>query len=169
MNMKIIGVVLIIASCGMFGFMRGINLKREIKALHDLVGILNFMECELNFKLTPLPKLCRDCASHGQSLDNLFLTLADELENQIAPDVSTCMKASIGKCGYQSSALLPFLLELGHSFGKFDLQGQLTGIKTVRQSCEKELEVLDSGKLLRIRNYQTLGICAGAALAIILL
>lgn len=169
MSMKIIGVVLIIASCGMFGFMRGFNLKREIRALHDLIGILNYMECELSFKLTPLPQLCRNCVGFGQSLDNLFLTLADELESQIAPDVSTCMNASIAKCGCQSALLMSFLTELGHSFGKFDLQGQLTGIKTVRQSCAKQLEVLECGKVLRIRNYQTLGICAGAALAIILL
>ena len=167
--MKIIGIILIILSCGMFGYLRGISLKREIKALHDFIGILNVMECELNFKLTPLPQLCRSCAGHGKSLEKLFLILADELESQIAPDVATCMKAAIEKCGYESTLLISFLSELGHSFGKFDLKGQLTGIESVRVSCTKQLEILESGKDLRIRNYQTLGICAGAALAIILL
>lgn len=167
--MKLIGIVLIIVSCGMFGFMLASNLKREIKSLHDLIGILNFMECELNFKLTPLPQLCRSSAVHGKSLERLFLIFADELESQIVPDVSTCMNASIEKCGPQSASVLAFLSELGCTFGKFDLQGQLSGIASVRQSCTKQLEILEEGKDLRMRNYRTFGICAGAALAIILL
>ncbi len=167
--MKLIGIVLIIASCSMFGFMLASNLKREIKSLHDLVGILNFMECELNYKLTPLPQLCRNCAVHGKNLEKLFLVFADELESQIVPDVSTCMNASIEKSGSHSASVVALLSELGDSFGKFDLQGQLTGIASVRQSCIKQLEVLEDGKDIRMRNYRTFGICAGTALAIILL
>jgi len=167
--MKLIGISLIIVSCGMFGFMKAASLKREINSLHDLVGILNLMECELNFKLTPLPQLCRSCAGNGKSLKKLFLLLADELENQISPDVSTCMAAAIEKCHCQHASLQSLLSELGYSFGKFDLHGQVSGIEAVRQSCSKQLEILEKSKDLRIRNYQTLGICAGTALAIILL
>lgn len=167
--MKMIGIALIIFSCGMFGFMKAASLKREINSLHELVGILNLMECELNFKLTPLPELCRSCAGNGKSLEKLFIVLADELENQIAPDVSTCMAAAIEKCRCQHASLQSLLTELGCSFGKFDLQGQVSGINTVRQSCLMQLEKMEESKDLRIRNYRTLGLCAGTVLVLILL
>ena len=56
---------------------------------------------------------------------------------------------------------------LGKSLGRFDLEGQLQGIEQVRSHCRRELEALEAGRDQRIRGYQTLGVCAGAALAIL--
>jgi hypothetical protein len=61
------------------------------------------------------------------------------------------------------------LQRLGTSLGHFDLEGQLQGIEQVRQLCKGHLENLERSQDTRIRNYQTLSICAGAALAIILI
>ena len=61
------------------------------------------------------------------------------------------------------------LKELGKTLGRFDLPGQLRGIEGVRRSSRKALDQLERNRDVRLRSYQTLGLCAGAALAILLI
>ena len=61
------------------------------------------------------------------------------------------------------------LSELGTTLGRFDLAGQLKGLETVRGECRRELEQMNVNKDVRLRSYQTLGFCAGAAVAILLI
>jgi stage III sporulation protein AB len=59
------------------------------------------------------------------------------------------------------------LLQLGDSLGRFDLSGQLQGLGSVKKRAEFELEQLRRNQDVRLRSYQTLGLCAGAALVIL--
>ena len=70
--------------------------------------------------------------------------------------------------GLPKSIYSAFIL-LGNTLGKFDLEGQISGIDAVRSFCEQELNSLSANKQNRIRSYETLGICAGAALAVLLI
>ena len=56
---------------------------------------------------------------------------------------------------------------LGKTLGRFDLQGQLSGIASVKQLCKRDLDGLQNNQELRLRSYRTLGICAGVALVIL--
>jgi hypothetical protein len=58
---------------------------------------------------------------------------------------------------------------LGTSLGRYDLQGQLNGIESVRIRCRSDLEELERNRDVRLRSYQRLGLCAGCALAILFL
>lgn len=57
--------------------------------------------------------------------------------------------------------------ELGQTLGRFDLPGQLRGLESIRRTCRRELDELAKNRDVRLRSYQTLGLCAGAALAIL--
>ena len=57
MILKWIGVALVVAGCGSVGFKISANHRKEEKALRQLIGILDYMECELQYRLTPLPEL----------------------------------------------------------------------------------------------------------------
>ena len=61
------------------------------------------------------------------------------------------------------------LRELGTSLGQFHLNGQLAGLRTMKAHSEYILEELSRNRDNRLRSYQTLGICTGAALAILLI
>ena len=61
------------------------------------------------------------------------------------------------------------LLLLGHSLGRFDLSGQLKGLASVRERCGQELQALRSDRDSRLRSFRVLGLCAGAALVILLI
>jgi len=56
---------------------------------------------------------------------------------------------------------------LGSSLGRFDLKGQLSGLESVRNTCRKTLEEMNRNRDNRLRSYQTLGLCCGAALVIL--
>ena len=170
MSLKLIGAVLIIAGCGGVGFSMAAAHRREENALRQLIGALDYMGCELQYHLTPLPELCRCAAAEsGGCISRVLLNLSSELESQIAPDAASCMNAAIAKTPKLPTRARKNLTLLGSSLGRFDLQGQLKGLKGARQQCRRELEELSTDRDVRLRSYQTLGLCAGSALAILFL
>lgn len=168
MSYKWIGVIFVIVGCGGFGFSIGATQVMEEKTLRQLICALDYMECELQFRLTPLPDLCRQAGVNARGcIRDVFLKLSIELETQLSPDVDCCMRRVLEKIQNLPKHTQEALLELGQSLGRFDLQGQLKGLEIVRAACRRRLEQLTTNKEPRIRSYQTLGLCAGAAIAIL--
>lgn len=170
MTIKWIGAVLIILGCGGAGFSLASAHRRQEQELRQFMAALDFMQCELQYRLTPLPDLCRQAAGQMKGcVRGLFLSLAEELEDQIAPDVQHCMNAAITKTNDLSPGTASVAVNLGKTLGRFDLDGQLRGLENARQECRLALEELTENRDTRLRSYQTLGLCAGAALAILFL
>lgn len=168
MTYKWIGAICIIVSCGGFGFAMGAMQLREEKTLRQLISALDYMECELQYRLTPLPDLCRQAGADSRGcIREVFGKLAYELESQVSPDVESCMRAALRETDNLPKYTLEAFVLLGQSLGRFDLPGQLKGLDGVRLACRRRLEELTVNKEPRLRSYQTLGLCAGAALAIL--
>lgn len=169
MNFKWIGAVFIICGCGFAGFSMSAAYRREERELHHLLGTLDYIACELQYRATALPELCRQAASERTGcVGRIFDNLAKELDTQAAPDVQSCLAAAAASAGELPGRIRKAVCILGSSLGRFDLQGQLQGIEAVRSYCRTELETMAAGRDSRLRSYQTLGLCAGAALAILL-
>lgn len=166
MNMKYTGALLVILGCGGFGFSMAAAYRQEEKLLRQLRDILQYLYCELQFHLTPLPDLCRQAGKQGGRVARVFSLLARELEQNTSPDVSACLHAAVTAADLPHR-LQELLLNLGQTLGCFDLEGQLQGLENLRSCCIRELEELASGREDRLRSYQTLGLCAGAALVIL--
>ena len=170
MGYKWIGAILIMASCSGCGFAIAAGKRREEQLLYQLIGILQFLETDLQYRLTPLPELCRLAAGETRGiLRTVFLNLYRELKWQKLPDAGSCMYAAIQRSGEIPPKVRRLLVQLGHTLGRFDLLGQLQGIQSVRKRSEETLDTIRKNRDERLRSYQTLGICAGAALAIILI
>lgn len=168
MAYKWIGACLIIASCGGFGLMLCALHKNEEWMLRQLVAALDDMECELQYRLTPLPDLCRNAGGHSKGcIRSFLLSLAEELEYQINSDVSASVNIALQKAGPLPEKTKLNIIQLGNSLGRFDLDGQLKGLEAVRHRCREDLQELTEDKTVRLRSYQTLGLCAGAALVIL--
>jgi len=165
---KIIGASMIIIGCGSVGFKLAAGSIREERFLKQLISVLDYMECELQYRLTPLPTLCKQAAAQcAGSLSKLLLSLTEELEAQISPDVERCMSAAIYVNKDLPVSTAGILENFGKSLGRFDLKGQLKGIEDTRNECQRSLTKLLDNKDNRIRSYRTLALCAGAALAIL--
>ena len=164
---RIVGACCIVTGCGGFGFAMAAAHRREEAELVRLISALEYMSCELSYRMTPLAALCRGAVSEGM-VGEFFRGLASELERGDAPDVQVCVRAILERMDLPRE-LERQLQQLGDTLGRFDLPGQLQGIQSVRKRCEESLMYIRKNRDERLRSYQTLGICAGAALAIVLI
>lgn len=170
MEIKLIGAVLIIAGCGGYGWMMANNHRREVESLRHLAGALEYMTAELEYKLTPLPALCMDMERIVDGcIGQIFGKLGRILEVQAYPNVPDAMAAALRETKGLPLLTAKQLLSLGKTLGKFDLPGQLRGLESCRMDCCHQLEELEHNQAQRLRSYQTLGFCAGVALAILLI
>lgn len=170
MNFKLIGAVFVVVGCGGVGYALAAAYRREIRYLYQLIGALEKMEWELQYKMTPLPELCRMAADTCSNLlKKVFIQFAQELNKQIFPDAERCMRVAIDNNTDLPQSIKQLLQMLSSLLGKYDLSGQLQGLQAVRSASESALKRLESNKDVRTRNYQTLGFCAGAAIAIMLI
>ena len=165
--LRMMGAGFILAGSGAFGFAMAAASRREERQMKQLLGALEYLSCELSYRLTPLPNLCRGAAEgRGGVVAEFFLELARELERQAEPDVQSCVKSILARMELPAS-LRRILGELGQTLGRFDLPGQLRGLELSIRETEQALRTIRDGAPERRRSWQTLGLCVGAALAIL--
>lgn len=168
MSLKWIGALFVFSACGGVGYSMAAAHRQEESLLRSLLELLQFMENELQYRLTPLPQLCHLSAKQANGiLREIFFTLENELTWQTAPDAGSCMHAAIQKSRELPASVRRLLIQLGNSLGRFDLDGQISGLRTVLCRCAEEAEWCGKDREGRRRSYQTLALCAGAALVIL--
>ena len=135
MSYRWFGAALVIAGCGGFGFSIASGYKREEGILRQLLRALNSMEWELQYRLTPLPELCRQAGKETRgTLREVFFNLARELEWQTSPDAASCMTAALKRSHELPRRIRGIMKQLGHTLGRFDLPGQKQGLEEVREA-----------------------------------
>lgn len=170
MSIRWIGCVLIISASGFCGFSFVRQYRREEKLLYELHCVIQNMECELSYHLSPLPELVEHSAAFaGGSLKALLLRFSENLKAPQLPDAASCLAASLESETDFPPRILEILHILSCSLGRFDLAGQLKGFAELQDIIAKERLLLDKNRETRLRSYCTLGICTGIALAILLI
>lgn len=168
MSVRFLGAFITFAACGAFGFLKAASCRREERCLSQLLRLLDLMQNELEYRLSPLPEICANAAKEATGcLQKVFLALSQELENQIAPDASSCMAAALASVKDIPPLVHTALIALGNSFGKYDLQGQLNEISAIKQQYLTLVQKIRENQDIRLRSYRTLGLCIGAGLAIL--
>ena len=100
---------------------------------------------------------------------SILQELGAELDKQETADAGACMEKVLLHHADLPENCREILLALGKGVGSFDLEGQLREIESRRRETLAALEKHCEGKDQRLRCYRTLGICAGCALALLLL
>ena len=166
--LKWIGACLVFLGCGIYGFKIAYAYKRELRCLKNLLRVLDYIECELQYRQLPLPELCRRAASVcSDCVSTVMDGIAQELENQALPDVGRCIKSTLVKHKDIPVCTRKLFRRLEICLGAFDMENQLKALNAVRQECRFELDMLASNQHNRVHSYQVLGVCAGAAIAIL--
>ncbi len=169
MTYKWIGAAMIIAGCGGFGLRLAAAACLEERRLSQIMQLLRRMQSQLQYQLTPLPELCSQCGRDvGGPVGRVLQSLGKELESRMYPDVYSCMRAALQADQELSPACRRLLVQLGRELGRFDLTGQLQGLQAVSAACREQRQRLRQDQQVRLRSYRTLSLCAGAALAILL-
>ena len=168
MTIKIIGAILIITACGSFGLLTAATHRKSVKMMRQLLFAIEGITNELRYRMSSLPDVFRYTAQLcNGAISSFFNTLASELEKQISPDTSTCIDAALSQTKDLPVIVKDGILLLGKSLGHFDLEGQLKGLESVHTECSAMLEAYSANQDVRLRSYQTLALCAGAAVVIL--
>lgn len=168
MSVKLIGALCILIGAGGWGVLSASRFKAKLRMMNQLYAALGFMICELQFRRTPLPQLFRKAADeYSGRIGHVLKMISQELDAQISPNAQRCVLVALDNCLDIPENIVELLRSMGTSLGKFDVDGQLQGLEAVRTSCYEQLKQLAQNKDIRIREYQTVGLCAGAAMAIL--
>ena len=166
---RLLGAAILMAGCGGFGFTLAAAHRTEASMLRKLIQALQEMEWELKYRMPALADLCKIAAdTSGGIIRDVFRELEEKLNRREVFDISACMNAIVVHRDLPRSVRRN-LKQLGSSLGRYDLEGQLQGLEAVRRQCRRDLKKLEENSGQRLRNYQTLALCAGAALAILLI
>ena len=166
--LKWIGAILIVIGSGSFGLTMVLSHKREAALLQQLLEALNYMQCELQYRMLSLPDLFLGVADIiNGDLGALFRSLSAELHGNTLPKVSACMSDVLERTPKLPDSVKRQLQFLGDNLGQFGIDGQMMGLESSKRSCISRLEHMTSNQEVRLRSYQTLGLCAGAALVIL--
>lgn len=167
---KIIGAASLIVGGFAVGFSVCQKYRRSKKMLQQLIQSLQWMILKLEYQMPTLSSMCRQTGqvNHG-TIAHIFTLFADELDRQLTPEVSACMSAALSKADPIPEIVQLHFQRLGESLGQFDLQGQITLLEEEVRLCQKDLDFVRRHLDGEARHYQTLGLCAGTALAVLLL
>ena len=168
MTIRIMGSILIILGFGSIGFLASTNHKKEISTIKCFLESLNRMESELRYRKTPLPYLCHYLGTNANGvIKEFYINLSNQLQGLDHADAAACVAVSIERLGHLPDNVRKLLLMLGQSLGQFDLEGQICSIQGVKEECYSLIGKLSENQEQKRKSYRALGLCAGAAVAIL--
>ena len=166
--LKMLGAACVIFSASAVGFGFSGNVRRQCAQLTALIEALTYLKSEMLYRRTPLPQALGMLAEHSAdaAVGGLFAKAAEKLEESCTLSVHAAFRAALGMADglVLSAQTRQALLSLSLSLGQ-----QERALELASERLSAQLRLLEQGRSARCRSYATIGICAGMALAVILL
>ena len=169
---RLFGAALVVLAAGGAGFGCARAVRIQYAQLEGLLWALEDMKSEMSARLTPLPELFLLLGTCRQKDVAAFFR---EAERALQTPPGCTVMVSF-KRGFQAAPefrpgpdAVQTLYGLAAGLGRFELESQLAAIENAKGRVTSMLLTLQAQKRARCRSYETIGICAGLALAVILL
>ena len=165
---RFVGAAMIILGAGSFGIAKTAQFYRQQRQLRSFLNALEILKCEMDYTLYPLPKLCRITAERSDRVCAEFLRkYADSL------DRGSCRSTAAREAFFSVNCVLPqdasmAVLELFSALGRYDVDGEANLLKLTQHRLKAALERGETEKRPMVKGYTILGVCTGAAVAILL-
>lgn len=169
---KVAGVIFIVASAGSMGVRVALSLRRRCALLRQLMAALQLLKNELSFCGTPLPQAFALMAAACEGpLERLFSKIAKDMDKRRWLTPLAAMQQALQEVPElpQGDRIGLILLELAGKLGKYDLDSQRQALELALNQLEEERQKAEREQSVKGKTYETLGICAGLAAAILLL
>lgn len=165
-----VGAALVFAGCGALGILLAGRLSGKVKALRAMAAALEQMEREMGFRLASMPELLESAAKTvGPPADGFFQRCLDGLEQLGEKSLAEIWEETLDWAGDLGDPALAALRGLGVVLGQYDGESQRESLAGTRRELERCLQEARAEQARLGRVYTTLGITAGAVLAILLL
>lgn len=170
--LKTIGILLVVLGASGAGFSMALSVQRNVTVTQQLISSLEQMKNEMLYRKTPLPELMRvlSVTSKGPAAV-FFCKVADDLFLRQEASVFAIVKKNLALMSATafSPSVRHVLMNLGSGLGKYDLEGQTRAIDLALTRLRDILEQSMLEQRGRAKSYCTLGVCAGLAIAIMML
>jgi stage III sporulation protein AB len=170
---KTLGLLLIVGSSTVIGFIYGDGMKKRVRELKELQRGIYILKNEINFMHSLLPealvKVAEKCTG---SINKIFRTTSEILLKNEEIDVFRSFKKSIEinkKVLSLTNEDLAIFLDLCKSLGEMDVEGHNDMFNLVSENLNKAINEAESNLDKNIKMYRFLGFSFGAMIAIILI
>lgn len=170
--MKLVGMVFIMVSAGSVGIRIAVSLRKRCALLRQLLTAVQILQNEISFCGTPLPQAFALAAVSAEGVvERLCSAVAKEMDQRrwITPQAAMERAWKAEPDLAQELVLHEVLLTLAAGLGKYDRDSQIQTLERTKSRLEELLRTAEQERSIRSRTYETLGICAGLAMAILLI
>ena len=170
--MRILGAVLVIAASAFVGFGFAAAVRRQCRQQEALLSALELMKNEMQYRMTPLEDVFAMLRNVRESaVAELFEHWSENLYGTQLMSVEAALQRAVEQTHELNlpPESLQTLRSLSQSLGKLDADGQCSAIQLSQTQLQNQLAIARAGSEKRAQSYRTVGVCAGLALAVILL
>lgn len=166
--MKLMGILFVVIACGSAGFRIAASLKQKCALYELILRQLAMMKQEICFHATPLAQVfALLAASCGGTLAQIWEETAKQMDNHPWTPPQYAMDLALK--GAKEPLLEPILLPLCTQLGKYDVDAQRKAIEAAEEQTASLLHEMQQERSVKSKTYQTMGICAGLAAAVLLI
>ena len=170
--LKSLGLFLVIGSTSAVGFGYAKNVHRQLQQMRQLLSAIEYMKDEISYRMTPLEQVFEVLGAELSGAVGAFFAcccrrMRQERTSSIQDVFCAAMRDAAGlhlpRQAHGALASLALVL------GKFDVEGQCRALDLASERIGRTIRELEDNRQERCRSYRTIGICAGFAVAVILL
>lgn len=167
-ELRILGAAFVVCSSAWVGFASARRLRRSGRELEGLRAALEQMDGELRCSEPTYAAVCaRLSETASGAVARFFSALAaDASASDFEPIGATRRAVEQSGLDLPPAAFLA-LEQLFDGFGRFDLAGQLRQLALAREALSHQAVRLREQTEAKCRSYEVLGLCAGAAVLIL--
>jgi len=171
MEIKIIGAVLVIASCSILGFMKSVRIRGRYRELLEWKKLLHLIGGEIRFGRNTLEEAFGSVAEKcEQPHRDFFFYLSDHIKKRTGTTMAEIWNAAVAETLF-TSQLEPMdkevLGSLGKELGCLDQETQLKTLQLTLEQLEDIRTELYKELPQKTKLYNSLGILAGIFLTIL--
>ena len=166
--MKWIGMIFIVVAASSVGFGMSLSIRKDRSLLLQMQHALQILRNEIAFCGTPLPQAFALMAANCNGyLECVFSDTAKQMDKHRWMTPSAVMNQVLS--GYQETVVSELLINLAAGLGNYDLQAQLGAICTADERAAQVLHRTEQEGKVKAKIYETLGVCGGLSVAILLI
>ena len=165
------GFVLVTAGSAAIGILMASGVKQREQLYRQALFMLSYMQGEIEFHLSTLDKISLDLSQRLPApLGGVFSAMNRRILQSPGNSLGQQMRLALRDCGQAMPAeLQDELSALFSHLGRQDVSAQIRAIEESRQRLSLLRQQLFADRRERCRAYRTIGLCAGFALAILLI
>ena len=167
---KYAGAILVIISCSLKGFEEADKLTTRLKNLKEIKNILLFVEREMQFSKTPLPKILENASEKSEKalIKEILSNTAKKINSEFSP--AEAWQEEIKK---NQSRLFLSKKEALEMAGIFQSLGE-SDSETQKKVIKNALEIIDDAILkcenvcrTNVKMYRSMGVLLGMFIALL--